>query len=88
MKNVFIKNKYKALKANLKSAFDKKKPTVHRGGIKAVAIATPKITLAIVPLLALAITKAKPPKKAIKTSRISGDVRAKSSEDVLDNGKR
>ena len=55
-------------------------PTVHSGGISAVAIATPKITLAMVPFFALAMTNAKPPKKAIKTSRISGFTRPNNSE--------
>src|SRR5690606_6259987 len=63
------------------------KPAVQRGGINAVAIATPKITLATVPRLALAITSAKPPKNAISTSRISGAVRANSSEDSSLSGK-
>src|SRR5690606_40380094 len=55
--------------------------------LKAVAIATPKMTLAIVPFFALAITNANPPKNAMSTSRISGAVRAKSSEDSSLKGK-
>src|SRR5690606_10067392 len=45
------------------------------------------MTLAIVPFFALAITNANPPKNAISTSRISGAVRAKSSEDSSLKGK-
>ena len=45
-----------------------------------MAIATPKITDAIVPFLVLAIINADPPKKAIKTSLISGLTRPNSSE--------
>src|SRR5690606_25735803 len=67
--------------------FAKPNPAVHNGGIKAVAIATPNITLATVPRLALAITRAIPPKKAIRTSRISGAVRASNSDDSSLNGK-
>ena len=63
-------------------------PTVQRGGIRAVAMATPKITEAMVPFLVRAIIKAKPPKKAINTSRISGLTRAKSSLDSSRSGKR
>ena len=63
-------------------------PTVHSGGINAVAIATPKITELIVPFFVLAIIKAKPPKKAIKTSLISGCVLDNSSEDSSLKGKK
>src|SRR5690606_6382969 len=87
IKLVLIVNKYKAPNAYSQFPIAKPNPTVHRGGIKAVAIATPKITLAIVPFFALAITNAKPPKNAMSTSRISGAVRAKSSEDSSRKGK-
>ncbi len=60
---------------------------VHKGGISAVAIATPKITEAMVPFLVRAMASAAPPKKAIKTSLISGWVRAKSSDDSCCSGK-
>ena len=40
---------------------------VHKGGISAVAIATPKITEAMVPFLVRAMANDTPPKKAIKT---------------------
>ncbi len=63
-------------------------PAVHKGGISAVAMATPKITLAIVPFLVRAIINANPPKKAINTSRISGFVLPSSSDvSSLPNGK-
>ena len=64
------------------------KPTVHSGGINAVAIATPKITELIVPFFVLAIINAKPPKKAINTSLISGFVLDNSSEDSSLRGKK
>ena len=60
---------------------------VHKGGISAVAMATPKITDAMAPLFVRAIANAAPPKKAINTSRISGWVRAKSSDDSCCSGK-
>lgn len=41
----------------------------------------------MVPFLALAITNASPPKKAIKTSLISGAVLASSSDEASRNGK-
>ena len=55
--------------------------------MRAVAIATPKMTEAIVPFFVRAMIKAKPPKKAINTSRISGLTRAKSSLDSSRSGK-
>ena len=58
----------------------KPKPAVQSGGISAVAIATPKITEAIVPFFVRAIIKARPPKNAISTSLISGRVLANNSE--------
>ena len=83
-------NKYIAPPANnnpCEPPFASPKPTVHNGGIKAVAMATPKITDAIVPFLVRAIINAKPPKKAINTSQISGCVRANNSEESTCNGK-
>ena len=81
IKIVFIVNKYIAPPKYIKSPWDKPYPAVHKGGINAVAIATPKITLAIVPFLVLAIIKAEPQKKAIRTSRISGCVLTINSEE-------
>ena len=54
--------------------------------MSAVAIATPKMTLATVPFLARAMTKAKPPKNAINTSLISGLTLANNSEDSSRSG--
>ena len=54
-------------------------PAVQRGGIKAVAMATPGITVEVLSLRDWATMPAKPPNKAINTSHMVGDVRAKSS---------
>ena len=61
---------------------------VHNGGIKAVAMATPKITEATVPFLVLAMMSANPPKNAIRTSLISGFTRPNNSELSSLNGKK
>ena len=60
---------------------------MHKGGIKAVAIATPKIAELKFSFLVLAIINASPPKNAIKTSLISGLVLASSSDDSSLSGK-
>ncbi len=49
-------------------------------------MATPKMAEAMVPLFVLAIISAEPPKKAIKTSRMSGFTLPKSSEVSSLNG--
>ena len=51
-------------------------PAVHRGGIKAVAMAIPAMVLVNSFFLLRAIIKASPPVMAIKTSRTSGCVLA------------
>ena len=53
-------------------------PAVQRGGINAVAMATPGITFPL-DLVELAMIPAKPPKKAIRTSYTVGWVRASNS---------
>ena len=80
MKIVLIVNKYMAPPKYSQLPIARPYPAVHKGGINAVAMATPKITEAIVPFLVLAIIKAKPPKNAIRTSRISGRVLPNNSE--------
>ena len=65
----------------------KPKPTVHSGGIKAVAIATPKIAELIFSFFVFAIIRARPPKKAIKTSLISGLVLDNNSDISSPRGK-
>jgi len=55
------------------------KPAVHKGAIKAVAIATPGITL-LFSFLVPATIRAKPPIKATNTSHMEGDVRANNSD--------
>ena len=72
----------------MKLPFASPYPAVHKGGIKAVAMATPKITEAIVPFFVFATIKAVPPKKAIKTSRISGLTLPNNSEVSSLKGKR
>src|SRR5574344_2000452 len=54
-------------------------PTVHRGGIRAVAIATPAITVPVRSFLVCATMPAKPPNNAIRRSYVVGDVLANSS---------
>ena len=88
MYNELIINKYIAPIENEAFPTAKPKPTVHKGGIRAVAIATPNITGDIVPFLVLAIIKDKPPKKAINTSLISGSVLDNNSEDSSLKGKK
>ena len=87
MYNELIINKYIAPNENEALPTAKPKPTVHKGGIKAVAIATPNITGDIVPFLVLATIKDNPPKKAINTSLISGSVLDNNSEDSSLRGK-
>ena len=54
-------------------------PAVHSGGMSAVAIATPGITLSKV-LRVCPIIPANPPNIAMNTSKIFGSVRANSSD--------
>src|SRR5690606_3774218 len=54
IKTALMEKRYIAPKAYSPLPTASPYPTVHKGGIKAVAIATPKITLAIVPLLVFA----------------------------------
>ena len=54
-------------------------PQVHSGGIRAVAIATPGITLLTLSSLVCPIIPASPPKKAMRTSKKVGPVLAISS---------
>ena len=87
MYNELIMNKYIAPNENEALPTAKPKPTVHKGGIKAVAIATPNITGDIVPFLVLATINDNPPKKAINTSLISGSVLDNNSKILLSEGK-
>ena len=72
-------NRYKAPKKKLNCKVAKPYPAVQIGGINAVAMATPGITLPF-RLVLIAIMPAKPPNKAIRTSYIVGLVRANNSE--------
>ena len=85
IKKAFIKNKYIAPKK--KSALPPAipYPAVQSGGINAVAMATPGITL-FFSVLVLPIAPAIPPAKAIKTSHIVGLVLANNSSVVPVNG--
>ena len=66
---VLIRYRYKAPAAKSQFPVPKPNPTVQSGGIKAVAIATPGITLPVRWLRLLNATiPAKPPHKAIPTS--------------------
>jgi hypothetical protein len=58
---------------------------VHSGGINAVAMATPGISV-VGSFRVCPIMPAAPPKKAISTSQIVGDVRANSSDETSDSG--
>ena len=73
---VFIENKNIAPPKKCHLPVAKPKPAVHNGGINAVAIATPDIVVIAFERLLNAIIKAKPPAKAIITSRTSGAVLA------------
>ena len=78
---LLIKYKYNAPKKKYTLPVAIPKPAVHNGGIKAVAIATPGITL-LFSVLVIAIMPASPPKAAIKTSQIEGEVLAKISDEA------
>ena len=85
IKNPFIKNKYNAPKKNFNWRVARPYPAVQSGGINAVAIATPGITLPF-SFLVKPIIPAKPPQIAIKTSHIVGLILARSSEWAVDIG--
>ena len=85
IKKLFMKKRYNAPRKNFGEWFAMPKPAVQRGGIRAVAIATPGITL-LFSMRVLPIIPANPPKTAISTSQIVGSVRAKSSEDAVSIG--
>ena len=78
IKKQFIKNKYPAPKNIFGCFVANPYPTVHNGGIRAVAIATPGITLLVL-VRVKPIIPAIPPVKAIITSHIVGLVLAKIS---------
>lgn len=84
MKKQLILYKYKAPARNLKFRVANPKPAVHKG-ISAVAMATPGIGF---PFSALVMETAPtiPPKNAMSTSYIVGEVLAKSSDCTSLNG--
>lgn len=69
MKYALIKNRYPAPRSIFHWPFAIEYPQVHKGGIKAVAIATPGITVFVLSSLVCPIIPASPPKNAINTSK-------------------
>ncbi len=61
-------------------------PAVQRGGMRAVAMATPGITVDVRSFLDCATMPAKPPAVATSTSHTVGEVRARISLWAVDRG--
>jgi len=76
---VLMVNKNIAPKKKLKLPVAKPYPAVHKGGINAVAMATPATVFVCGEGRLIATINAKPPQIAINTSRTSGLVLAKIS---------
>ena len=72
-------NRYPAPRSISNLPFAIEYPQVHNGGIRAVAIATPGITVFALSSLVCPMIPASPPKNATSTSKNVGDVLAKSS---------
>ena len=68
MKYAFNINKYPAPRSMSNLPFAIAYPQVHNGGIKAVAIATPGITVFVLSILVSPMIPASPPKNAMSTS--------------------
>lgn len=68
MKYAFNINKYPAPRSMSNLPFAIAYPQVHNGGIKAVAIATPGITVFVLSILVCPMIPASPPKNAMSTS--------------------
>ena len=68
MKYALIKKRYPAPRSMSHLPFAIEYPQVHNGGINAVAIATPGITVFVLSILVCPIIPASPPKNAISTS--------------------
>ena len=79
---LLIRYKYKAPNKNMDCPVATPYPAVQSGGIRAVAMATPGtiVIAAFLLLEALAIIPARPPKKAIKISKVCGLTRPNNSE--------
>lgn len=76
IKYAFRINRYPAPRSMSHLPFAIEYPQVHNGGIRAVAIATPGITVFTLSSRVCPIIPAIPPKKAISTSKNVGDVLA------------
>ena len=72
MKYALIINRYPAPRSMFHCPFAIEYPQVHKGGIKAVAIATPGITVFVLSSLVCPMIPASPPKNAINTSKMLG----------------
>ena len=79
MKYALIMKRYPAPRSMSHRALAIENPQVHSGGISAVAIATPGITVFALSILVCPMIPASPPKKAISTSKKVGDVLASNS---------
>ena len=78
MKILLMKNRYIAPAKYFRLPEASPKPAVQSGGMSAVAMATPEITVPL-SLRLISMMPAKPPKSAISTSYMVGLVRARSS---------
>ena len=87
IKKLLMKKRYNAPTVYAVTPVAMPYPAVQRGGMRAVAIATPGMTfppsLRVIPMM-----PASPPKTAIKTSQMVGDVRASSSDEGVAMGVR
>ena len=79
MKYALSMNRYPAPRSMSHLPLAMEYPHVHRGGISAVAIATPGITVLVLSILVCPMIPASPPKKAMRTSKNVGDVLASNS---------
>ena len=79
MKNMLMRNRNPAPNSMFHFPLAIEYPHVHSGGMSAVAMATPGITLLVVSLRVVATAPAKPPAVAMRTSQMAGFVRASSS---------
>ena len=79
MKYAFMMNRYPAPRSMSHLPFAIENPQVQSGGIKAVAIATPGITVFVLSSLVCPMIPAIPPKNANRTKKKVGDVLASNS---------
>jgi len=79
MKYELMINRYPAPRSISNLPFAIEYPQVHSGGMRAVAIATPGITVFALSCLVCPMIPASPPKKAMRTSKNVGEVLASNS---------